>query len=55
MKKKIKKLSRLVIVSMMIISVFILSGCSDKNEMKNTVKNYTKLLNEKNMMNYMKF
>lgn len=47
MKKKIKKLSRLVIVSMMIISVFILSGCSDKNEMKNTVKNYTKLLNEK--------
>ena len=43
------------IVSMMIISVFILSGCSDKNEMKNTVKNYTKLLNEKNMMNYMKF
>ncbi|KHS55699.1 hypothetical protein QX51_17940 [Terrisporobacter othiniensis] len=42
-----KKLSRLVIVSMMIISVFILSGCSDKNEMKNTVKNYTKLLNEK--------
>lgn len=47
MKKKIKKLSRLVIVSMMIISVFILSGCSNKNEMKNTVKDYTKLLNEK--------
>lgn len=47
MKKKIKKLSRVVIVSMMIIAIFILSGCSNKDEMKNTVKDYTKLLNEK--------
>lgn len=47
MKNKIKKLSRLVIVSMMIIAVFILSGCSNKEEIKNTVKDYTKLLNEK--------
>ena len=47
MKKKIKKLSRLVIVSLMIIAVFILSGCSNKEEMKNTIKDYTKLLNEK--------
>lgn len=47
MKKKIKKLSRLVIVSLMIIAIFILSGCSNKDEMKNTVKDYTKLLNEK--------
>lgn len=47
MKKKIKKLSRLVVVSLMIIVVFILSGCSDNEDMKNTVKDYTKLLNEK--------
>ena len=33
---------------MMTITVFILSGCSSKNEMKNTVKNYADLLNEKN-------
>ncbi len=47
MKKKIKKLSRLVIVSTMIIAVFILSGCSNKDEMKNIVEDYNKLLNEK--------
>lgn len=43
-----KKLSRLVFIIMMIISVFVLSGCSNKDEIKNTVKNYNKLLNGKN-------
>ena len=43
-----KKLSRLVFIIMMIMAVFVLSGCSNKDEIKNTVKNYNKLLNEKN-------
>jgi len=45
---KNKKLSRLVFIIMMIMAVFVLSGCSNKDEIKNTVKNYNKLLNEKN-------
>lgn len=43
-----KKLSMLVFIIMMIMAVFILSGCSNKDEIKNTVNSYNKLLNEKN-------
>lgn len=43
-----KKLSRIVFIIMMIMAVFVLSGCSNKSEIKNTVNNYNKLLNEKN-------
>ena len=45
---KIKKIIRLALIIMMIINIFILSGCSNKEEIKNTINNYTKLLNEKN-------
>ncbi len=47
MKKRMKKLNRLVFIIAITVSVFILSGCSNKNEMKKTVDDYTKLLNEK--------
>lgn len=43
-----KKLSKLVFIIMMIIAVFVLNGCSNKDEIKNTVKNYNKLLSEEN-------
>ena len=45
--KKNKHIIRLVLISIMIINIFILGGCSNKNEIKNTINNYTKLLNEK--------
>lgn len=47
MKKRMKKLNRLVFIIAITVSVFLLSGCSNKNEMKKTVDDYTKLLNEK--------
>ncbi|MCC3867208.1 penicillin-binding transpeptidase domain-containing protein [Terrisporobacter mayombei] len=43
-----KKLSKLIFIIMIITTVFVLSGCSNKDEIKNTVKNYNKLLNEEN-------
>lgn len=43
-----KKLSRLVFIIMTIIVVFVLNGCSNKDEIKNTVKSYNKLLSEGN-------
>lgn len=47
MKKRMKKLNRLVFIIAITVSVFLLSGCSNKNEMKKTVDDYTKLLNDK--------
>lgn len=47
MKKRMKKLNRLVFIIAITVSVFLLSGCSNKNEMKKTVDDYSKLLNEK--------
>ena len=43
---KIKLRQGISIISIVIISLFILVGCSDKKEIENTVENYTKLLNE---------
>lgn len=45
---RIKKVVRILLVTMVVMNIFILSGCSNKNEVKNTINNYTKLLNEKN-------
>ena len=47
MKKRMKKLNRLVFIIAITVSVFLLSGCSNKDEMKKTVDDYTRLLNEK--------
>ena len=47
MKKRMKKLSSLVFIIAITVSVFLLSGCSNKDEMKKTVDDYTRLLNEK--------
>ncbi len=47
MKKRMKKLNRLIFIIAITVSVFLLSGCSNKDEMKKTVDDYTKLLNEK--------
>ena len=45
--KLVKSRKIIAIISIMVLAVFILSGCSSKNKIEDTVDNYTKLLNDK--------
>lgn len=45
-KRKLYKLSKLALIIMIITILFTLSGCNNKNEIKDIVNNYAKLLNE---------
>lgn len=45
--KLVKSRKIIAIISIMVLAIFILSGCSSKNKIEDTVDNYTKLLNDK--------
>lgn len=45
--KLVKSRKIITIISIMVLAVFILSGCSSKNKIEDTIDNYTKLLNDK--------
>lgn len=45
--KLVKTREIIAIISIMALAIFILSGCSSKNKIEDTVDNYTKLLNDK--------
>ncbi|WP_297136440.1 penicillin-binding transpeptidase domain-containing protein [Terrisporobacter sp.] len=45
--KLVKSREIITIISIMVLAVFILSGCSSKNKIEDTIDNYTKLLNDK--------
>ena len=46
MNKFLKKV--ILLLSILILSTFVLSGCSKNNEAQSLVKNYEKILNEGN-------
>lgn len=46
MNKFLKKV--ILLLSILILSTFVLSGCSENNEAQSLVKNYEKILNEGN-------